>query len=51
MVAQAADPAELPQRVHCQLGADGLLYDVTSQGLSIEETVTAADALLEDEQG
>lgn len=48
---QAADPAELPQRVHCQLGADGLLYDVTSQGLSIEETVAAADALLEDEQG
>lgn len=50
---QPVDPEELPGRVHCQLPssegasdeASGLLYDVTGQGLSVEATVEAAEAV------
>ena len=44
---QAVDPAEQPGRVHCQLAAEGLLYDVTSQGISIDETVIAGRTVID----
>ena len=42
---QPVDPAEQPSRIHCQLGSDGLLYDVTGQGIGVDEVVTAAEAV------
>lgn len=42
---QPVDPEEQPARIHCQLGSSGLLYDVTGQGLSVAETLEAADAV------
>ncbi len=39
---QPLDPEEVPSRVHCQLSDAGLQYDVTGQGLSVDETVAAA---------
>ena len=46
---QPVDPDELPGRVHCQLAAEGLLYDVTSQGLSLAETVEAGHTVLQEQ--
>ncbi|MGA8847668.1 MAG: hypothetical protein WB471_13720 [Nocardioides sp.] len=46
---QPVDPDEQPGRVHCQLAAEGLLYDVTSQGISVAETVEAGHAVLEEQ--
>lgn len=42
---QPAEPAELPARIHCQLGSSGLLYDVTGQGISLDDLVAATDAI------
>jgi hypothetical protein len=42
---QPVDPEEQPGRVHCQLADAGLLYDVTAQGIGVEETVAAAEAV------
>lgn len=42
---QPVDPAEQPGRVHCSLADAGLLYDVTAQGIGVEETVAAAEAV------
>lgn len=44
---QPVDPAEQPSRVHCQSSAEGLLYDVTGQGVSVDDVVAASDALQE----
>ncbi|CAN5387662.1 hypothetical protein BH09ACT12_BH09ACT12_31160 [soil metagenome] len=46
---QTVDPDEQPARVHCQLGSSGLLYDVTGQGLSVESTVAAGEAVLQNQ--
>ncbi|WP_323791542.1 hypothetical protein [Nocardioides sp.] len=42
---QPVDPAEQPSRTHCQLGSEGLLYDVTGQGVGVDEVVIAAEAV------
>jgi len=44
---QPVDPEEQPARVHCRLTAEGLAYDVTGQGLDVEATVAAAEAVRE----
>lgn len=42
---QPVDPDEQPSRTHCQLGSEGLLYDVTGQGVGVDDVVAAAEAV------
>ncbi len=43
---QPIDPTVAPLTVRCQQGAGGRTYDLSTQGLSVEEAVEVLDAAI-----